>query len=67
MCVRVLQATSSTQAELAKLQDTQQDMVTKLATAERELVQLRSTSRSAEFELVGKQEVRCGASPTMLW
>lgn len=33
-------------------------MATKLANAERELAQLRTTSRSAEFELVGKQQVR---------
>jgi hypothetical protein len=33
-------------------------MTTKLATAERELSQLRSTSRNAEFELIGKQQVR---------
>lgn len=52
------QASSSTQQELSKLQGTQSEMVNKLATAERELAQLRSSSRSAEFELVGKQQVR---------
>jgi ribosomal protein L29 len=41
-----------------KLQETQTEMATKLANAERELAQLRTTSRSAEFELVGKQQVR---------
>jgi hypothetical protein len=42
-----LQSTSSSQAELARLQDTQKDMVSKLASAERELVQLRASSRTA--------------------
>jgi hypothetical protein len=48
----------SSQKELAKLQEAQSEMTTKLATAERELTQLRSTSRNAEFELIGKQQVR---------
>lgn len=51
------QATSKTEAELTKLQAEQEDMATKLAAAERELNQLRSTSRTAEFELVSKKEV----------
>lgn len=49
---------SSSQTELTKLQATQAEMANKLAAAERELAQLRTTSRSAEFELVGKQQVR---------
>lgn len=41
------QSTSSSAAELARLQDSQKDMVSKLASAERELVQLRTASRTA--------------------
>lgn len=61
------QASSSTQQELSKLQGTQSEMVNKLATAERELAQLRSSSRSAEFELVGKQQVRQQQQQQGLW
>jgi hypothetical protein len=43
----ILQSTSSSQAELARLQDTQKDMVSKLASVERELAQLRASSRTA--------------------
>jgi hypothetical protein len=43
----LLQSSSSSQAELAHLQDTQKDMVSKLASAERELAQLRASSRTA--------------------
>lgn len=41
------QVTSSSRDELMKLQDTQRDMASKLASAERELAQLRSASRNA--------------------
>jgi hypothetical protein len=46
------QSTSSSQAELARLQDTQKDMVSKLASAERELANLRASSRTAGGHVV---------------
>jgi ABC-type Fe3+-citrate transport system substrate-binding protein len=38
------------------LESEQQDMTMKLASAERELAQLRSSTRKTEFELLGRQQ-----------
>jgi hypothetical protein len=55
----ILQSTSSSKAELARLQDTQKDMVSKLASAERELAQLRASSRTAG-EALHPNMMHCG-------
>lgn len=50
------QAADKSKQELARLESAQQDMVMKLASAERELAQLRSSTRKTEFELLGRQQ-----------